>query len=41
MKRGAYDQAASSFAEAVRLAPTWGEAREAWQKALDKAENHR
>ena len=39
MKRGAFDQAAASFGEAVRLAPTWAEARDQYRRALNEAEH--
>jgi tetratricopeptide (TPR) repeat protein len=37
MKRGMFDPAAASFGEAVRLAPTWAEARAQQQRALNEA----
>ena len=36
MKRGVFEQAVASFGEALRLAPTWTEARDAQQRALEK-----
>jgi tetratricopeptide (TPR) repeat protein len=39
MKRGMFDQAAASFNEALRLAPTWAEARAQHQRAVNEAEH--
>ena len=38
MKRGAFEQAAASFGEAVRLTPGWADARAQQQRALSRSQ---